>query len=90
MSELKVLGPNGKVIPPEKAVRGEVPPEIGPKITPLIQIDLVESSQGTQYGLKALVPNLTIVDLCIILGKLMIVFLEKSKEGSRIIVPGGG
>ncbi len=91
MGELKVLGPDGKVIPPEKAVQGQ-PPQMGPKVTPLLQIDLVEGGpKGAQYGVRGLAP-VTGNDVIIILAKLIAALMEKAtkENASRILIPGGG
>jgi hypothetical protein len=87
MSELKVLGPDGKVIPPKEAVKGIPVAQKVPAVQTLFQVDLIQSPEGPQYGLKSLQP-MKILEVMKILNILIGVFIKQMEDKSNIILPG--
>ncbi len=86
MGELKVFGPDGKVIPPKEAVKAIPTVQEAPAVQTLFQIDLIQSSEGPRYGIKALQPT-NLLEVIKILSMLIGSLISQiQKQASNIVI----
>jgi hypothetical protein len=86
MGDLKIMGLDGKPIPPpskENPVVPAIPPEVSFDV-----IAQIEASGTGQYGIRVL-RQIPIFDLCEVLAKIIGGLIEKNKANYRLVGPDG-
>lgn len=90
MADLKVVGPDGKLIPPPGQGNKEKEQPVPVPVIPQAQVIAQIEKNGDQVGVKTLMPGINAVELSLALLKLGTVLLEKALKETKspIIMPG--